>query len=99
MPTRWGMPTIDEAIPMPGAPRYFLRDWNGLEIWGYSCRSRFSEDRLIEHRAFEERGFFPAMCYSEAERDGEWGLIPMSEVTEVSEQEIRTVLDGFQSGE
>jgi hypothetical protein len=86
-------PTLYEAEPYPGAPRYFARRWNDLVIVGYSCRSTFEEDWAVEDRAFDRgKGAFPAVCFSEAEREGEYGFVPLREAVPIKRWELEAML-------
>jgi hypothetical protein len=119
MPTRYGMPTLYEATPYPGAPVAFHRRWDTaegavvgydkegrvvsevplgvgpfrevLDIYGYSCRSTYTEDLSAEDHAFEN-GSFPSMCFSEAEPDGEYGFTPLGTVEEITVEELERAL-------
>jgi hypothetical protein len=91
-PTRWGLPTPSEATPYPGAPQFFRREWNGLTIFGYSCRSSYAEDLYLEDETWARRHAFPAVCMSKVEPDGEYGSVPLSDVTEITEAEFNVLV-------
>ena len=72
----------------PGAPRYFVRNWGDLTIWGFACRSSFAEDEPQERASWEQQRAFMAWCFSEVEPDGELGFVRESDVSEISEGEF-----------
>jgi hypothetical protein len=98
MPTRYGSPTLYEAVPFPGAPRFFVRDYNAglnapLTIWGYSCRSTYAEDWQVEETAWGRQHSFPSVCFSAVEPDGEYGMTPLDAAQEVDRATLEDVLE------
>lgn len=85
-------PTEDQAIPFPGAPRFFKRLWTAygdkLTIYGYSSRSEYSEDHEMEDESWERTRSFPSICFSVAEPDGEYGFSPFRMVQEITKEEF-----------
>ena len=98
MPTKYGSPTLYEATPFEGAPRYFVRDYREglnapLTIWGYSCRSTYAEDWEVEDTSYGRRHSFPSMCFSEIEVDGEYGFTPLDAAQEITRSELENALE------
>lgn len=65
----------------------FTPQFDGLKIYGWSCKSPFPEDDAVEKRAFD-RGMVMGFCFSEVVPDGEYGSTPLAEVVEISEDEF-----------
>ena len=93
---------LADAVPWPGAPRCFRR-MSGPEpdprphvftmpgpilIYGYACRSTYREDYRVEEQAWRN-GAFMAICFSAQFPDPEFGFVPLTEITEVPEDELR----------
>src|SRR6185312_5426245 len=63
-----------------------------LTIYGYSCRSTYVEDHAYEDQRWTRGRDFPAVCFSEVERDGEYGFVPEHAVTLIDRQELDEAL-------
>ena len=93
---------LADAVPWPGAPRCFKRVWDPepsplpyvitipgpILIYGYACQSTFPEDKPVEREGWEN-GSFMAWCFSHEFPDPEIGFVPVTEITEVTEDELR----------
>lgn len=59
-----------------------------LIIFGRLTPSPYPEDVRQEKRAWEQRGSFPAHNYSVLCPDGEYGMVPVSDVEPITEAEF-----------
>jgi hypothetical protein len=83
---------IDPAIPLFFHRSLTIDPFSGpLSVYGYHSPSTYPEDKANERRLWTMRHSFSAVCFSEVVPEGEYGLVPYDDVTEISEADFEIV--------
>ena len=89
----------DVSEAFSGAPRFFRRAWAPdvqpgqfalapVTIYGKLDPSENREDHQHELQFWRSSRLFPAMCFSVNAPAGEYGLVGLDQVTEITEQDF-----------